>query len=388
MPPPSIPAGPGPGPLPTEREEAMAEHGTIEAGATIGAAPLRRLVSEILRRGGSESTEADLVADHLVGANLAGHDSHGAGMIPAYVRHLQAGLVVPNTPVKLVKDDGAILMFDGQRGYGRRVAGEAMAAAIARCAETGVVVMTLGHAHHIGRVGAYGELAVAAGLVSLHFVNVTDHRGLVAPFRGSDARFSTNPICIAVPGTPAQPPILLDMATSEIAMGKVRVALNSGSTVAEGMLIDPAGRPTTDPGVMYRDPLGALLPFGRHKGYGLAVLAEILAGGLSGAGTIQPANPRLGGTVNNMVTVLIDPERLAGHAWLRREVEGFVAHVKASPPADAEAPVLVPGDPERLARERRSREGIGIDPTTWNDILAAGEKLGLARDETAALAAG
>jgi uncharacterized oxidoreductase len=359
----------------------MAEHKVIEQGITIGAAALRRLVSEIVRRSGSELAEAELVADHLVAANLAGHDSHGAGMIPAYMLHLQAGLVVPNTPVRLVKDDGVILMFDGQRGYGRRVAGEAMAAAIARCRQTGVVVMTLGHAHHIGRVGAYGELAVAAGLVSLHFVNVTDHRGLVAPFRGSDARFSTNPICLAIPGTPAQPPIVLDMATSEIALGKVRVALNSGDQVPEGMLIDGEGNPTTDPGVMYGERHGALRAFGRHKGYGLAVLAELLAGGLSGAGTIQPANPRLGGIVNNMVTFLVDPARLAGEAWLRREIEGFVEYVKASPPADPEAPVLVPGDPERIALERRSREGIPVDAATWNDILAAGEKVGLTRDE-------
>ena len=120
-------------------------------------------------------------------------------MIPTYVRHLRAGLVVPNTPAKVVKDDGAMLMFDGSRGYGRAVAGEAMAAAIARCRQTGVTVATLANAHHIGRVGAYGEMATAAGLVSLHFVNVTDHRALVAPFRGGDARFSTNPVCIALP---------------------------------------------------------------------------------------------------------------------------------------------------------------------------------------------
>src|SRR5688572_31309764 len=162
---------------------------------------LRRLVSAITKAGGSADAEADLVAEHLFAAKLAGHDSHGVGMVPTYVRHVKAGLVVPNTRAKTVKDDGPALMFDGGRGYGRAVAGEAMAAAIARCRRTGVVAMTLANAHHIGRVGAYGELASGAGLVSLHFVNVTDHRPLVAPFRGTDARFVTNPICIALPGT-------------------------------------------------------------------------------------------------------------------------------------------------------------------------------------------
>src|SRR5438552_7443137 len=223
---------------------------------------LRRVTRAIVKSGGSAAPEADLVADHLVQANLAGHDSHGVGMIPAYVRHLQARRVVPTTRAKLVKDDGAMLMFDGGRGYGRPVAGEAMDAAITRCRETGVVAMTLANAHHIGRVGAYGELASGAGLVSLHFVNVTDHRATVAPFRGTEARFVTNPVCIAVPGTERQPPLLLDMATSAVAMGKIRVARNEGKPAPEGALIEATGKPTRDPNVMYSEPHGALLPFG------------------------------------------------------------------------------------------------------------------------------
>src|SRR6266850_7682655 len=174
---------------------------------------LRRLTSTIVKSGGSSAPEADLVADHLVRANLMGHDSHGVGMIPTYVRHLKAGLVVPNTRAKVVKDDGALLMFDGGRGYGRCVAGEAMSAGIARARQTGVVALTLANAHHIGRIGAYGELAAGAGLVSLHFVNVTDHRAIVAPFRGTDARLVTNPVCISIPGTDRHPALLLDMAT-------------------------------------------------------------------------------------------------------------------------------------------------------------------------------
>jgi uncharacterized oxidoreductase len=346
---------------------------------------LRRVASAILKSGGSAVSEADLVADHLVHANLSGHDSHGVGMIPAYVRHLQAGLVIPNTRAKIVKDDGALLMVDGGRGYGRAVAGEAMDAAIARCRDTGVVAMTLANAHHIGRVGAYGELASGAGLVSLHFVNVADHRGLVAPFRGTDARFSTNPVCIALPGTDRQPSVLLDMATSAVAMGKVRVAKNENKPMPEGILIDPSGRPTRDPRVMYQEPHGALLPFGGHKGYALAVVAELLAGALSGGPTIQPGNERRGGTINNMFTVLVDPGRLAGLDWFERELHGFVDYVKASPPADPAAPVLIPGDPERLAREERGRAGIAVDEITWEEILQAGEKLGVARAEAQAL---
>src|SRR5438105_866509 len=299
----------GVGGLPSDHEGEESMHATADQ--------LRRVTRAILKSGGSAAPEADLVADHLVQANLAGHDSHGVGMIPAYVRHLKAGLVVPNTRAKLVKDEGAVLMFDGGRGYGRSVAGEAMAAGITRCRQTGVVALTLANAHHIGRVGAYGELAAAAGLVSLHFVNVTDHRALVAPFRGTDARFVTNPVCIAIPGTDRQPPVLLDMATSAIAMGKVRVAKNEGHEVDAGVLIDQHGKPTRDPNVMYAEKTGALLPFGGHKGYGLAVVTELLATTLSGGPSIQPGNPRLGGIINNMLSILIDPARFAGVDWFR-----------------------------------------------------------------------
>src|SRR5204862_4825275 len=165
----------------------------------------------------------------------------------------------------------------------------------------------------------------------------------------------------------------------------VRVARNEGKPVPDGILIDEHGRPTRDPNAMYREPRGALLPFGGHKGYALAVVTELLAGALSGGPTIQPGNPRLGGTVNNMLAVLVDPARLAGVDWLRREIDGFVEYVKASPPADPKAPVLVPGDPERLAREERARTGIPADATTWEEILAAGEKVGHTRAEAEAV---
>jgi uncharacterized oxidoreductase len=241
--------------------------------------------------------------------------------------------------------------------------------------------MTLANAHHIGRVGAYGELASAAGLVSLHFVNVTDHRATVAPFRGTDARFVTNPVCIAIPATERHPALLLDMATSAVAMGKIRVAKNEGKPAPEGALIDAKGKPTRDPNVMYSEPHGALLPFGGHKGYALAVVTELLATALTGGPSIQPGNQRMGGVVNNMFTVLVDPARLAGVDWLKREIDGFIDYVKTSPPADPKLPVLVPGEPERIAQAERGRTGIEVDATTWGEILAAADSVGQARPD-------
>lgn len=349
---------------------------------------LEAVAFAILERGGSQESEARVVADHLVRANLAGHDSHGIGMLPTYVRSLRAGLVQPNQEPELVREDGSILVFDGHRGYGQAVGRTAMAQALARCRESGLVLMTLRNAHHLGRIGTYGEQAIAAGLVSLHFVNVTDHGPLVAPFRGTDGRFSTNPICLAMPGSERQPPILLDMATSRIALGKVRVALNKGEELALGMILDADGRPSSDPRAMFQEPRGALLPLGEHKGYGLALFCELLGGLLSGGGTIQPGNPRRNGIVNNMLTLVLDPERLVERPCLERELEALVDYCKASPPQRQGEPVLVPGDPERASRSGREARGIPVDATTWEEILVAGGLLGLERQELEALAQG
>jgi len=353
----------------------------------LSAKTLQAVAEAILVHAGSAAAEAEIVADHLVRSNLAGHDSHGIGMLPSYVRYLANGALRPNTAARPLKDDGSILMFDGGRGYGQRVAREAMAAAIERCRTTGVVLMTLRTAHHVGRIGTYGEQALAAGLVSIHFVNVQDHHPLVAPFRGSDARFGTNPICVAIPGTQRTEAVLLDMATSIIALGKARVAMNRGEPVPEGRLIDRRGRPTTDPGVMFDESgRGALLPIGEHKGYGLALACELLAGVLSGGGTIEPGNPRQGAILNNMLTVVIDPQRLVDAPWMAREIDAMVAYAKGSPVQRADEPILVAGDPERLQAAARAADGIPIDETTWRELARAAASVGVSEPSWARLA--
>ena len=338
---------------------------------------LRRIGAAVIRAGGSDDAEANTVADHLVDANLAGHDSHGIGLLPQYVRHLMAGLIVPNTGVRLDVDGGTVLRFSGRRGYGGRVAAEAMEIAIRRCRQLGLVAMSLAGAHHIGRVGAFGEQAIAADLISIHFVNAVDHPPIVAPFRGRAARFTTNPICIAIPGNETVPRFLLDMATTRVALGKTRVAMNENRELDEGVVIDASGAPSRDPAVMFSEPLGALLPVGEHKGYGLAMACELLAGLLSGGGTLQPDNAQHGSIVNNMFALLIDPLRFGDGLWLAREFDAMTAYVKSTPPIDPELPVLIAGEPEILAAEVRRREGVPVDAVSWREILTAGEPLGL-----------
>jgi uncharacterized oxidoreductase len=247
--------------------------------------------------------------------------------------------------------------------------------------------MTLGRSHHLGRIGQWGEQAVAQGLISIHFVNVIS-RAIVAPYGGADARFGTNPVCIAIP-LPGEPPFLLDMATSAVAQGKIRVAHNKGEKVSRDWLIDDHGHPTDDPRFGVTDPLGALRTFGLHKGYGLAVACELLGGALSGGGTEHQGGDRSKKRVwNGMLTILIDPRRMGTADVFGTETTAFLESLRRSPVAPGFDKVRIAGEPERETRAKRERDGISVDQNTWNDILAAGAKLKLARETLDKLAAG
>ncbi len=341
-------------------------------------ARLRDVARRLLAAAGAAEADAAIVADHLVDANLAGHDSHGVGMLPQYVRAIRGGVLDPRAHAAVEDRGGAVLAVDGRRGFGQIVAREATAAGIERARATGIALVALRNASHVGRVGAYGLQAAAEGFASVHFVNVVGHGPLVAPFRGSDARLSTNPVCVTVPAAGGKPPVVLDFATSTVALGKVRVALNRGLPLPEGVLIDAAGRPTTDPRVMYEEPRGAILPLGLHKGYGLALACELLAGALGGGGTLPTVAHEPDRISNNMLSFVFDPRRLPGFDRLDEEVAAAIDHVKASPPADPSLPVLVAGEPELRARAERESGGIPVERATWDQLVEAAASVGLA----------
>src|ERR1700753_346578 len=209
----------------------------------IDQAKLRTLATRIVAAGGSSSTEADIVADHLVEANLRGHDSHGVGMLVAYVRDLEGGNLKVNQTPEIVSDTGTISVWDARAGYGQVIARQAVEGAIEAARKHGVAVNGLRNAHHIGRVGTYGEIAARAGMVALHFVNVASGAPGVAPFRGREGRFLTNPVCVAIPPTANNEPILLDFRTRRVALGKVRVAYNAGKPMMDGALLEHTGTP-------------------------------------------------------------------------------------------------------------------------------------------------
>jgi len=344
------------------------------------AAELQAQVATVLVACGSSPEEAETVAANLVLANLSGHDSHGVGMLPRYVDAVLEGGLQPNHNVQVVLDSGSLLTLDGQRGYGQIVGEQAMALGISRAKTHGSCIMTLANAHHLGRIGHFAELAVAQGLVSLHFVNVLS-RPVVAPFGGGDGRFGTNPCCIGVP-LKGREAFVLDFATSRVAQGKMRVAHNEGRCVEPGTLIDEHGKPTTDPGVVVvpqsKGLFGALLAFGEHKGYGLAVACELLGGALTGGGTWHKScNPDVHAVVNGMLTILIDPAKLGTQATFEQEALAFIDWLGAGPAAPGFDTVQIAGDPERAYRKQRQAEGIAVDAQTWQELVAAGHKVGV-----------
>jgi uncharacterized oxidoreductase len=347
---------------------------------------LTAAVYAIVAAAGSNDAEAAAVAANLVEANLRGHDSHGVGMVPRYVDAVLEGGLAVNAHVAIRQDSGALLTLDGCHGYGQVIGQEAMELGAARAKQHGVCVVGLAHSHHLGRIGQWAEQCIEHGLVSIHFVNVLS-RPIVAPFGGRDARIGTNPFCVGIPRRGGEP-VVLDFATSKIAQGKTRVAYNKGVTVEPGTLIDDRGEATVEPRFAVVEPIGALLPFGEHKGAGLALICELLGGALAGGATGRAVSDGRRRVLNSMFSVLVDPDRLGTAANLASEMESFVAYATASPPQPGVERVLLPGEPERATRGRRLRDGIAVDAVTWSEIAAAGAKVGIAAAKTDALARG
>ena len=353
---------------------------------TIGADTLRDFVAQIFAAAGCDAEEAARIGKHLVGANLAGHDSHGVIRVPRYVQWLGMDRVRAGQQPTIVAESPNHAVVDGNLGFGQTIGPITVDLGIAKAKAAGLSVVTLRNSGHIGRIGDWAERAAEAGLVSIHFVNV----GLgevVAPFGGTERRFGTNPLCIGVP-QPDGPPLLLDFATSMVAEGKVLVASNGGKPIPPDALIGPDGAMSGDPTVLYgptegtavRDPgngVGALRAFGDHKGSGIAFMCEILAGCFAGSPTASPVpgNQR-GGIVNGMVSIYLDPHHFGG-AGFAQSARDFAEHVRISRPAQPGVTVLVPGDAEARTRAIRVRDGVPLQAETWAAIRSTGQVLGV-----------
>ena len=351
----------------------------MESDVLLPTEPTRQWLFNLWRAAGSSAHEAQLTADHLLGANLAGHDSHGVGMVAPYVRSLAANQLQLNQTLSIITDTDTLLVVDGNRGIGQSMAFQTMRLAIERAKKHGVVIVGLKNTHHIGRVGHWAEQAIAANLASIHFTNVVS-RALVAPHGGSQSRFGTNPLTIGLPRRDA-PPILLDFATSAIAVGKVRVAYNRKAEAPAGTLIDHQGKPTTNPAVMYEEPLGALLTAAGHKGYALAMVCDLLGSALFGGVTPQPSRLRIPGLYNNMLAIVFDPARFGAGEHFEQEAKAFIDYVQSARRIDADAPIEVPGDAERRFRVQRA-QALPVDTGTLKTMDDAARAINTLRGAT------
>ncbi|MEM9060627.1 MAG: Ldh family oxidoreductase [Pseudomonadota bacterium] len=356
---------------------------------------LTETLTEIFEAAGGARDEARIIALNLVAANLAGHDSHGVVRTQRYCTWAAQGRVNFGRSVSTVIDSDAFCLLDGNLGFGQTIGIEATRIGIEKARRSGVALVGLRNSGHLGRIGEWAEMACAEGIVSLHFVNA-HHSMLVAPFGGAERRMSTNPVCIGVPRTSDDPEgdhFVLDFATATVAEGKVLVAKRGGKAVPHGALVDGDGNYTNEPDALYgptppgalpdaRKGDGALTAMGLHKGSGLSLACEMLAGALTGSGTCGPGYE----FHNGMLSIYIDPERIDdGHGWAA-SAHAYMDYVRACKPADAAAPVMVPGDPERRRRADRRAHGLPLPVETWDSILAAGAELGLDRQALAAKA--
>ena len=344
-----------------------------EAGSRVDPGALKSFVAALFAASGSERGEAVIVADHLVESNLRGHDSHGVLRVSKYVDWVRQGALLPNQHASIVSDRGALLTVDGGFGYGQVIGREAMTLAADRARQLGMCAIAIRNAGHLGRVGAWAEQLADAGFVSMHFVNTSGFGILVAPHGGSDRRLSANPIAAGAP-MPGRPPIILDIATSLVAEGKIQVARNKGESLEPGWVTDGQGRPTTDPAAFYRDPPGAIFPIAGHKGSGLSIMCELLAGSLTGGGSSHPKNESAWRLVNNMMTICFDPSAFPGADFVS-DVLRLSDWVKASPPIRPGGTIALPGEIEAAVTAERSQNGIPLDPETLSQLIQTAKSL-------------
>lgn len=341
----------------------------------IAVADLKRFVAAVFAAAGNAPDAAERIAHHLVESNVAGHESHGVIRVPLYLGWQRDGIVVAGPRGRLVQDAGAVALIDGGFGYGQVVGELAVAEGIRRARTHGVGLIGIKHCGHLGRLGGWAEIAAAAGLASVHFLNSPGKGGIqVAPFGGRERRLPPNPMAIAVPQR-GRHPLLLDITASVIPEGKVKVALNKGIPLPEGAAIDAQGRPTRNPRDYYGPPPGALLPSGGHKGAGLCMMIDLLAGALTGGGA---ADPRVEGRGNNLLSLYVDPDRLAGGDALAAAARDLSDWVNSATPIESGGAVLSPGDYEARQRADREARGVPLDAETWRQLIDAGAARGLA----------
>ncbi len=335
---------------------------------------LHLLVAAIFQAVGAAEADAETIARHMVGANLAGHDSHGVQLLPTYVGRVRRGDIVPGAPYEVLDDGPTTARVDGHWNFGQVVSERAMTLAIEKAQAAHVAAVTVVRQAHVGRVADYPLMASRAGLIGIMFCDSGKTEKQVVPFGGREARLGTNPLCIALPSD-LEAPIFIDMATSAAAANKIAVYRNRGQQLPAGWIVDRDGNPSTNP-ADYADG-GALLPVGGgqgHKGYGLGFMVEVFTGLLTGLGFgVDPGGRHNDGSL----MLVLNPAAFRPAEVFRAEVTAFARYIKDTPPAPGFEQVYYPGELEWHTAERRAR-GIPVEEATWSAVLETVGSLGLA----------
>lgn len=332
---------------------------------------LLELSAALIEAMGSPGEDALIVGRHLVEAQLAGHDSHGLIRLPQYHAHVLEGKVKPGARVEIIRETPTTALLDGHYTWGQVTAMQAIKLGISKAEENGIAALSLRNCYHVGRVGVYPLAAAERGFIAQ--VHCNGHGVCrVAPWGGTEPRLATNPIAIAIP-TRAEP-LLVDITTSVVAEGKVRVSRNAGRKIPEGWVLDSDGRPTTNPADLYEG--GTLLPLGGregHKGYGLSIVVDLLGGALSGAGC-GTMTEKVG---NGLFIQLTDPSCFCEREEFLDQVDRFTEYLKSSPLKEGVDDILLPGEPEQRTAARRRKQGIDIDDGTWGQLIELAGTLGV-----------
>lgn len=330
---------------------------------------LRNLTIALISAVGTPPASSEIVADSLVNANLAGHDSHGVLRLTGYLAGVAAGHVLPRNLPVLVSESGATAIVDAQEGWGQPAMWLATESALARAREFGLGAAVVRHSYHIGRVAPYVEWLTKSGMIGLAMSNAAPG---VAPYGGRSRVLGTNPIAWAAPRAGDSPPVSFDVATAGIAEGKLRVARARGVTVPPGNVVTSDGEPTIDPNDFYAG--GALLPFGGHKGSGFSLLAQIVGRGLAGMDPSAYDGPR---GVNGPFILAIDISRFNAMDAFQQAVEDQCHAVTSSQLANGFSEVLLPGQPELATRAHREAHGVPIPESTWQELQELAREHGL-----------
>ncbi len=338
---------------------------------------LRSLVAGILEANGASSSEAATVSRQLVAANLAGHDSHGVMLAPRYVQRIHDGHLVPGAPFEIEHETSNTAVVNGNWGFGQVVTERVVELVTEKARRDKVAAIAVHNQGHIGRLGAYAEMIAAEGMIAMLFADSGRSPKAVAPLGGREPRLGTNPMCFAAPSGFAGP-VVLDMATSAVAVGKLRLAINEGKQIPEGWILDAEGQPTTDPNDYFNG--GVLLPLGgdqAHKGYGLSFIVEMFCGLLTGLGFGLDPQGRYN---DGIFLAAFDVDSFRSYDAFIGDMKDFIQYLKETPKAEGATEILYPGELEFRTRLAREEQGIPLSDETWRQLTQLADEHAISAD--------